>query len=97
MDALDALLPKNSSERKTLADIIFAKLESGETSGAAVIQKSRQSQHLRYYISLRLNLFAGQTVNTLIHLLASIPRLSKRTQSSPPLIFSRVFALINFR
>lgn len=43
MDALDALLPKNAGERKTLADIIFAKLESGETQGAAVIQKARQS------------------------------------------------------
>jgi essential nuclear protein 1 len=50
MDALDALLPKNAGERKTLADIIFAKLENGETQGAAVIQKARQSQHLRCYI-----------------------------------------------
>lgn len=42
LDTLDALLPKNSGERKTLADLIFAKLDSGETGGAAVIQKVRQ-------------------------------------------------------
>lgn len=45
MDTLDALLPKNAGERKTLADIIFAKLESGETTGgAAVIKQAQQSQ-----------------------------------------------------
>jgi len=33
-------LPKNAGERKTLADIILAKLENG---GAAVIQKTRQN------------------------------------------------------
>ncbi|RDB20496.1 Uncharacterized protein C13G1.09 [Hypsizygus marmoreus] len=46
MDTLDALLPSNSGERRTLADIIFAKLESGETGGnnAAVIQKAHQDR-----------------------------------------------------
>jgi essential nuclear protein 1 len=57
MDALDALLPKNAGERKTLADIIFAKLESGETPGAAVIQKARQSQHLPCLIWPNINAY----------------------------------------
>lgn len=41
---LDALLPANAGERRTLADIIFAKLESGETEEqeAAVIQKTHR-------------------------------------------------------
>ncbi|KAG6864583.1 hypothetical protein C0991_008493 [Blastosporella zonata] len=42
MDTLDALLPSNSGERRTLADIIFAKIEEGEKGGAAVIQKVQQ-------------------------------------------------------
>jgi essential nuclear protein 1 len=55
MDALDTLLPKNASERKTLADIIFAKLEAGETqNGVAVVQKARQSQHLSLPVSLSI-------------------------------------------
>ncbi|KAG2159056.1 Bystin-domain-containing protein, partial [Suillus bovinus] len=41
---LDALLPSNSGERRTLADIIFAKLESGETNGVNVMQKVQQDQ-----------------------------------------------------
>ncbi|KAG2151825.1 Bystin-domain-containing protein [Suillus cothurnatus] len=44
IQALDALLPSNSSERRTLADIIFAKLESGETNGINVMQKVQQDQ-----------------------------------------------------
>jgi essential nuclear protein 1 len=47
MDALDALLPKNAGERRTLADVIFAKLDDSDNQGAAVIQKTRQSQQLR--------------------------------------------------
>ncbi|KAG6813451.1 hypothetical protein H0H92_010785 [Tricholoma furcatifolium] len=42
MDTLDALLPSNSGERRTLADIIFSKIQEGETGGAAVIQKVEQ-------------------------------------------------------
>jgi essential nuclear protein 1 len=42
IQALDALLPSNSGERRTLADIIFAKLESGETNGVNVMQKVQQ-------------------------------------------------------
>ncbi len=36
METLDALLPRNTSERKTLADIIFSKLEEHEAEQAAV-------------------------------------------------------------
>lgn len=39
---MDALLPSNSGERRTLADIIFAKLESGETNGVNIVQKVQQ-------------------------------------------------------
>ncbi|KAG0698844.1 Bystin-domain-containing protein [Suillus ampliporus] len=42
IQALDTLLPSNSGERRTLADIIFAKLESGETNGVNVMQKVQQ-------------------------------------------------------
>ncbi|TFY80521.1 hypothetical protein EWM64_g3492 [Hericium alpestre] len=38
--ALDSLLPPNAGERKTLADLIFAKLDSASGSGTAVIQPS---------------------------------------------------------
>ncbi|KAG1739835.1 Bystin-domain-containing protein [Suillus paluster] len=44
IQALDTLLPSNSGERRTLADIIFAKLESGETNGVNVMQKVQQDQ-----------------------------------------------------
>ncbi|KAJ8523518.1 hypothetical protein ONZ45_g95 [Pleurotus djamor] len=42
MQTLDALLPPSSTERRTLADIIFAKLENGESPNTAVIQKVQQ-------------------------------------------------------
>jgi hypothetical protein len=42
MQTLDTLLPANVGERRTLADIIFAKLDSGEKSNAAIIQKAHQ-------------------------------------------------------
>lgn len=42
IQALDALLPSNSGERRTLADIIFAKLESGETNGVNVVHRVQQ-------------------------------------------------------
>ncbi|KII96008.1 hypothetical protein PLICRDRAFT_98163 [Plicaturopsis crispa FD-325 SS-3] len=44
MEALDHLLPSNAGERKTLADIIFAKLENGEADKTAVIKKSHQDR-----------------------------------------------------
>ncbi|TFK74451.1 cell adhesion protein byn-1 [Pluteus cervinus] len=42
MQALDTLMPANATERRTLADIIFAKLESAEATSAAVIKKVHQ-------------------------------------------------------
>ena len=42
MKTLDTLLPANSSERRTLADIIFAKLDSGEVGSAAAVQTAPQ-------------------------------------------------------
>lgn len=49
METLDALLPANAGERKTLADLIFAKLDSKEevTSNAA-IQKVYQGEYLHF-------------------------------------------------
>jgi essential nuclear protein 1 len=45
MKTLDTLLPANSGERRTLADIIFAKLDSGEVGNVAVVQKVSQGNH----------------------------------------------------
>ena len=43
MQTLDSLLPKSSGDRRTLADVIFAKLQEGETANnVAVIQKSQR-------------------------------------------------------
>lgn len=42
MQTLDALLPSNAGERRTLADIIFAKLDEDETQNTAVIKKVHQ-------------------------------------------------------
>ncbi|KAH9482459.1 hypothetical protein JR316_0004559 [Psilocybe cubensis] len=44
METLDALLPANAGERKTLADLIFAKLDSGEVTSTAAIQKVHQDR-----------------------------------------------------
>jgi len=44
METLDALLPSNAGERKTLADLIFAKLDSGEVTNTAAIQKVQQDR-----------------------------------------------------
>ncbi|KAJ4000521.1 Bystin-domain-containing protein [Lentinula boryana] len=44
MEALDTFLPHNSGERKTLADIIFAKLDSNAHQNPAVIQKIQQDR-----------------------------------------------------
>ncbi|KAF8631251.1 hypothetical protein AX15_002578 [Amanita polypyramis BW_CC] len=44
MRTLDALLPPNAGERKTLADIIFAKLATDEAADAAVIRKVVQDE-----------------------------------------------------
>ena len=42
METLDTLLPANAGERKTLADLIFAKLDSKEITPSATIQKVHQ-------------------------------------------------------
>jgi essential nuclear protein 1 len=44
MKALDALLPPNANERKTLADIIFAKLASGDGTNTAMIKNVEQDE-----------------------------------------------------
>lgn len=40
--ALDTLLPHNSGERRTLADVIFSKLENNKSGNVTVIQKVQQ-------------------------------------------------------
>lgn len=40
--ALDTLLPHNSGERRTLADVIFSKLENSKSGNVSVIQKIQQ-------------------------------------------------------
>jgi len=47
MEALDTLHPANAGERKTLADLIFAKLDSGEVTSTATIQKVHQGTCVR--------------------------------------------------
>ncbi|KAJ7067932.1 Bystin-domain-containing protein [Mycena amicta] len=44
LETLDALHPHNAGERRTLADIIFAKLDGGETQNAAVIKNVQQDR-----------------------------------------------------
>ena len=44
METLDTLLPANAGVRKTLADVIFSKLESSQIGDPTVIQKSYQSK-----------------------------------------------------
>jgi len=55
MKTLDALLPANSAERRTLADIIFAKLDSGEVGNAAAVQKISQINNEKSDPALGLN------------------------------------------
>lgn len=45
--ALDTLLPPNSGERRTLADVIFSKLESSKSGSISVIQKVQQGYSLQ--------------------------------------------------
>ncbi|KXN86303.1 hypothetical protein AN958_10165 [Leucoagaricus sp. SymC.cos] len=44
LHTLGALLPANTSERRTLADVIFAKLDNAEGNAAAAIQKVEQDR-----------------------------------------------------
>lgn len=46
MEALDTFLPANAGERKTLADLIFAKLDSGEVTSTAAIKKVHQGRSM---------------------------------------------------
>lgn len=45
LETLDTLLPANAGERKTLADLIFAKLDSKEVTSNAAIQKVYQGEY----------------------------------------------------
>ena len=74
LDTLDALFPKSSGDRKTLSDLIFAKLDSGETGGAAVVQKVRQGIQFQLN-SLRLHSNSpNEMANILTPRKALIPR-----------------------
>jgi essential nuclear protein 1 len=42
IQALDTLLPANSGERRTLADVIFSKLHDSQSGNVTVIQKVQQ-------------------------------------------------------
>ena len=44
MKALDALLPANAGERRTLADIIFSKLDNLESGKPVVSQEKQHGQ-----------------------------------------------------
>jgi essential nuclear protein 1 len=55
LDTMDAMLPPNAVQRRTLADLIFAKLESTDADNPAVIKKIRQGyvtehSHMRIYL-----------------------------------------------
>ncbi|KAG6378379.1 Bystin-domain-containing protein [Boletus reticuloceps] len=44
VQALDTLLPPNSGERRTLADVIFSKLENSKSGNVTVIRKVQQDK-----------------------------------------------------
>ena len=44
MKALDAMLPANAGERRTLADIIFSKLDNIESGKADITQEKQYGQ-----------------------------------------------------
>lgn len=54
---MEAMLPPNSGERRTLADLIFAKMDSAESpqasSNPAVIQKVQQGERILHTRSAR--------------------------------------------
>ena len=60
METLDALLPANAGERKTLADLIFAKLDSKEFTSNAAVQKVYQGE----YFAKTSNEHPSQTVTS---------------------------------
>ncbi|THH33809.1 hypothetical protein EUX98_g468 [Antrodiella citrinella] len=55
LKTLDTLLPANAGERKTLADIIFAKLEDAEAQKSTVIEKTHQDPNKAPDPTLGLN------------------------------------------
>jgi essential nuclear protein 1 len=62
---LNTLLPPNSGERRTLADVIFSKLENSKSGNVSVIQKVQQG----YPFSIRASdsfLRMSKTRNILI-------------------------------
>lgn len=55
MKTLDALLPANAGERRTLADIIFSKIEDMESGKTTVIRKTTQGIYAMFMVDpLRL-------------------------------------------
>lgn len=68
------MLPSSVSERKTLADLIFAKLDSGEISTTAAIQKVHQGGISPWKTETWTNITL-QTVMRQILLLVSIRKL----------------------
>ncbi|KAJ7725111.1 Bystin-domain-containing protein [Mycena metata] len=83
LETLDALHPHNAGERRTLADIIFAKLESGETENAAVIKKVQQDKD-KPDPALGLDPKVTRDVPPQIHLRSASPKFSKSSPPSPP-------------
>lgn len=65
LETLDALLPANVTERRTLADIIFAKLEGGDAGNTAIIHKAQQGNFISSSTLRHVVLFNGtyQIVN----------------------------------
>jgi len=63
MQTLDALLPTNAGERQTLADLIFAKLDGGEVTSTATIQKVYQGiLHFTNVNVAPVSVYSHQTV-----------------------------------
>ncbi|KIK65735.1 hypothetical protein GYMLUDRAFT_39244 [Collybiopsis luxurians FD-317 M1] len=97
METLDALLPHNAGERRTLADIIFAKLDSDDTSqNAAVIQKVPQQDRLKPDPALGLDPKVVEAYTKLGLFLqkyksGSLPKLFKVIPSLPA--WARILAL----
>ncbi|KAF8900011.1 Bystin-domain-containing protein [Mucidula mucida] len=95
MEALDSLLPANSSQRQTLADIIFAKLNSAENQNAAVIQKMKQDpSNIDPALGLDPRVVESYTkVGLLLHTYKSgpLPKLFKVIPSLPA--WARILAL----
>lgn len=64
--ALDTLLPRNSGERRTLADVIFSKLENNKSGNVTVVQKVPQGSSPFNFRMPGSFLHIHKTRNTLI-------------------------------